>query len=375
VLFSDPAMAGELRYFEVAPGGFSTLERHEHMHGVLILHGSGHCLVGDEVKSLETRDLVTVPPMTWHQFRASKDEPLGFLCMVNAEREPQLPTPDDLARLRRNPAIATSSTTNHDCKHHRPGPLGGRRARRRDRHPHRPEVNMLQWRIDRRRARGARRARRHKGLRAVMLKGNGKHFQAGAVPEMDSSGARLAAGGKPARFAREPRRPCSSSMSRRSDELRWCRRLLWRRHRNYCGLRRRHRGDNALFSIAEVRWGLHASIIIRSSLTRSACGTTPLRADRRALRRRGSLPHRAGAQGRAARRAGSEGARMSRTCWRTGRMRLPRPRPGCCARPGAISTPRLCGADREPFAKAPSRRGRRGLASFAEKRAGNWRKG
>ena len=27
VLFSDPDMAGELRYFEVAPGGFSTLER------------------------------------------------------------------------------------------------------------------------------------------------------------------------------------------------------------------------------------------------------------------------------------------------------------------------------------------------------------
>ena len=50
VLFSDPEMAGELRYFEVAPGGFSTLERHEHMHGVLILRGSGHCLVGDEVK-------------------------------------------------------------------------------------------------------------------------------------------------------------------------------------------------------------------------------------------------------------------------------------------------------------------------------------
>ncbi len=50
VLFSDPDMAGELRYFEVAPGGFSTLERHEHMHGVLILRGRGQCLVGDEVK-------------------------------------------------------------------------------------------------------------------------------------------------------------------------------------------------------------------------------------------------------------------------------------------------------------------------------------
>jgi mannose-6-phosphate isomerase-like protein (cupin superfamily) len=107
VLFSDPEMAGELRYFEVAPGGFSTLERHEHMHGVLILRGSGHCLVGDEVKSLGTNDLVTIAPMTWHQFRASKGEPLGFLCMVNAERDkPQLPTPEDVARLRKNPAIA-----------------------------------------------------------------------------------------------------------------------------------------------------------------------------------------------------------------------------------------------------------------------------
>jgi mannose-6-phosphate isomerase-like protein (cupin superfamily) len=107
VLFSDPAMAGELRYFEVAPDGFSTLERHEHMHGVLILRGSGHCLVGDEVKSLSTNDLVTIAPTTWHQFRASKGEPLGFLCMVNAERDkPQLPSMDDVARLRDNPAVA-----------------------------------------------------------------------------------------------------------------------------------------------------------------------------------------------------------------------------------------------------------------------------
>ena len=107
VLFSDPNMAGELRYFEVAPGGFSTLERHEHMHGVLILRGRGHCLVGDEVKALETRDLITVPPMMWHQFRATADEPLGFLCMVNAARDkPQLPTADDVARLRTHPTIA-----------------------------------------------------------------------------------------------------------------------------------------------------------------------------------------------------------------------------------------------------------------------------
>ena len=106
VLFADPDMHAELRYFEVAPGGFSTLERHEHMHAVLILRGRGHCLIGHEVKSLETRDLVTVPPLTWHQFRATKGEPMGFLCMVNALRDkPQLPTAEDLARLTDVPAV------------------------------------------------------------------------------------------------------------------------------------------------------------------------------------------------------------------------------------------------------------------------------
>jgi mannose-6-phosphate isomerase-like protein (cupin superfamily) len=106
-LFSDPDLDGELRYFEVAPGGFSTLERHEHMHAVLILRGSGCCLVGGEVKSIGTRDLVTVPAMTWHQFRATEGEPLGFLCMVNARRDkPQLPTAEDLARLKADPQIA-----------------------------------------------------------------------------------------------------------------------------------------------------------------------------------------------------------------------------------------------------------------------------
>src|ERR1700721_2538314 len=91
VLFSDSEMHAELRYFEVAAGGFSTLERHQHMHAVLILRGRGHCLIGGEVKSLETRDLVTVPPLTWDQFRASKSDPLGFLCTVKALRDkPQL---------------------------------------------------------------------------------------------------------------------------------------------------------------------------------------------------------------------------------------------------------------------------------------------
>ena len=59
--------------------------------------------MGDEVFDLEEHDLVHVPPMTWHQFRAADDAPLGFLCMVNVDRDrPQLPDDTDLAaRTRR----------------------------------------------------------------------------------------------------------------------------------------------------------------------------------------------------------------------------------------------------------------------------------
>lgn len=107
VLFEDAALGCQLRYFEVAPGGYSTLERHEHVHAVMIVRGCGRGLVGERVFALGLHDLVNVPALTWHQFRAGTDEPLGFLCMVNAERDrPQLPTAADLAVLAANPEVA-----------------------------------------------------------------------------------------------------------------------------------------------------------------------------------------------------------------------------------------------------------------------------
>ena len=100
VLFDDPSLAAQLRYFEVAPGGWTTLERHEHVHNVMVIRGRGRCLVGDEAWELATNDLVSVPPMTWHQFRAAADAPLGFLCLVNRERDrPQLPSPADATAI------------------------------------------------------------------------------------------------------------------------------------------------------------------------------------------------------------------------------------------------------------------------------------
>ncbi|MCA3359285.1 MAG: cupin domain-containing protein [Roseomonas sp.] len=95
------------RYFEVQPGGHSTLERHEHIHWVLILRGRGACLVGDEITDIAEHDLVEIAPLQWHQFRAAEDAPLGFLCLVAAERDrPQLPGAEDLAGLRRDAKIA-----------------------------------------------------------------------------------------------------------------------------------------------------------------------------------------------------------------------------------------------------------------------------
>lgn len=106
-LFADPGIAAELRYFEIGAGGFSTLERHAHVHCVMILRGRGRCLVGARVHGVAAHDLVTIPQWTWHQFRAASDEPLGFLCLVNAERDrPQLPGEEDLAALRAIPAVA-----------------------------------------------------------------------------------------------------------------------------------------------------------------------------------------------------------------------------------------------------------------------------
>ena len=102
ILFSDPNMAGELRYFEVAPGGHTTLERHDHVHAVMVIRGHGQCLVGDKAYTINEHDLVSVPPMTWHQFRAAPDAPLGFLCLVAAERDrPQLPGDHEVDEISR----------------------------------------------------------------------------------------------------------------------------------------------------------------------------------------------------------------------------------------------------------------------------------
>lgn len=86
----------EFRYFEVSPGGHSTLEKHQHQHAVMIIRGKGHVMVGDQISEIECQDVVHIPPMTWHQFKADREDYLGFLCIVNHERDkPQRPQCSD----------------------------------------------------------------------------------------------------------------------------------------------------------------------------------------------------------------------------------------------------------------------------------------
>jgi len=96
-----------LRYFEVGPGGHTTLEHHEHTHVVIPIRGRGSALVVDRIVPLSPHDVVFVPSWGWHQFRAADDEPLGFLCAVTVDRDrPVLPTGEELAALRRDPRVA-----------------------------------------------------------------------------------------------------------------------------------------------------------------------------------------------------------------------------------------------------------------------------
>lgn len=96
-----------LRYFECAKDGFSTLEKHEHVHVVVILRGHGKVIVQDEIYDVEPMDLIVIPQNAFHQLINVGDVPFGFFCTVNAERDKfQQLTSEDIETLKKNPEIA-----------------------------------------------------------------------------------------------------------------------------------------------------------------------------------------------------------------------------------------------------------------------------
>jgi len=75
------------RYFEIQPGGYSTLERHQHPHALVVIRGRGRVVLGERSYDLAAFDCVYVAPGAVHQFEASGAEVLGFLCIVDRVRD------------------------------------------------------------------------------------------------------------------------------------------------------------------------------------------------------------------------------------------------------------------------------------------------
>jgi len=84
----------ELRYFELAAGGYSSLEQHAHVHCIVVLRGRGKALVAEEIITLEPLDVLCVPPRTPHRWINDSEEPFGFLCPVDAQRDSPMPVDD-----------------------------------------------------------------------------------------------------------------------------------------------------------------------------------------------------------------------------------------------------------------------------------------
>ncbi len=90
----------QLRYFELQPGGFTSLEKHEHAHVVIVVRGKGRVLAGTQCWTVSFLDTVYIAPLTPHQLLNAGEEPFGFFCIVDVVRDrPQPLSESERARL------------------------------------------------------------------------------------------------------------------------------------------------------------------------------------------------------------------------------------------------------------------------------------
>lgn len=77
----------DLRYFEIAPGGYSSLEKHLHAHMVIGARGRGVLVLGGRRETLAPMDVACIGPLEAHQLRNESSEPFGFFCIVDHDRD------------------------------------------------------------------------------------------------------------------------------------------------------------------------------------------------------------------------------------------------------------------------------------------------
>lgn len=77
----------DLRYFEIEPGGYSSLEKHVHTHIVIGARGRGVLVLGSQRETLAPMDVACIGPLEAHQLRNESSEPFGFFCIVDHDRD------------------------------------------------------------------------------------------------------------------------------------------------------------------------------------------------------------------------------------------------------------------------------------------------
>ena len=77
----------DLRYFEIEPGGYSSLEKHLHTHIVIGARGRGVLVLGSRRETLVPMDVACIGPLEAHQLRNESSEPFGFFCIVDHDRD------------------------------------------------------------------------------------------------------------------------------------------------------------------------------------------------------------------------------------------------------------------------------------------------
>jgi len=83
---ADGAANFAIRYFEIEPGGWTSLDQHAHDHGVFVLRGQGLVILDQTEYQVAEGDVVYIAPHKVHQLRNVTEEPFGFLCVISPKK-------------------------------------------------------------------------------------------------------------------------------------------------------------------------------------------------------------------------------------------------------------------------------------------------
>ncbi|MCD4656646.1 MAG: cupin domain-containing protein [Planctomycetes bacterium] len=86
--FNEPCRF-HLRYFSIEPGGYSSFEKHQHIHAVICETGSGLVLINDKWHELNAGDVAYIGSEIPHQLRCEENaqEQFSFFCIVDSVRD------------------------------------------------------------------------------------------------------------------------------------------------------------------------------------------------------------------------------------------------------------------------------------------------